>query len=285
MKRFLSCVFAFTMALSLVILPSVSVVQAEGTDDLKNLYVSDNEFDFETWHTKAMDAYKSFKILLYSKKDFPDWKQAMFNADVTRQTAKKVYLNNVGNASEEEWDSMPQVEIIDYFTTYLSYVLLRDRDTDYYNSIFNNGDLAKTNYFENSVGLCTWTGDGCEELKSVYMTLADLQMEYYNYYSFPYNFHNDKSYAEEMGMSGAEDATETKETEEIKVPEEIKEFTKDEIEEIQNAIAETSAHNEAGNSKDANESPSYWWIALIVLAIIGAVVVVIKVKSDNKKEH
>jgi hypothetical protein len=84
-----------------------------------------------------------------------------------------------------------------------------------------------------------WTGNGADELKSAYETFVRYQVIYFSYYNFPYNFIDDKSYAEETGLSSL-------------VEESVNEngFTDSEQAEINEIIEELGEETSAGQEAD-----------------------------------
>lgn len=256
-KKFSRIFIIFSMCLSMLILP-----YSVNADEVK-------EFDFDTWHKEAMQAYEEYTSLLYSKTEDSTWDKAFTDAEITRMSIKKTYLESVKNATEEEWDSLPPAEIIDYTTTYLKFVLLIERDKAYYDSCFNSGEVAKMNYFNHTVGISVWRGNGCEELKEAYMKVADYQLAYYEYYNFPYNFHDDMSYAEATGLEIANDKTE-----EINLENEG--LNKDEISEIESAIKEETTND----SKALN--PLFIIIPIVFILVGGVAVILVKKNKTTK---
>lgn len=152
---------------------------------------------------------------------------------------------------------------------------MKNRSNDYYDSSFKNGENAKQNYFRDSVGVGMWTGNGSEELLSVYMTVAEYQLQYFEYYGFPYNFHNDKSYAEEIGMDNITDT---------QVTETLADFTVDEIREIEEALGEDALgeirNDINGENAKVSNSPNIWIVVIIIALVIG-VFVVLKMKNQK----
>lgn len=232
-----------------------------------------NEFDFESWHDESMQAYDAYISLLESKVDDSTWKNVFDYAEITRASVKKIYLESVNGATEEEWNSLTQTDVIDYFTTYLNFVLIKNRSNEYYDSHFKNGDTAKQNYFRDNVGVGMWSGNGNEELLNAYMTVAEYQLQYYEYYSFPYNFHNDKSYADETGL---EIIAKTTENEEIGDLESLG-LTQEEIAEIESEINAENSNNEDSNSIN----PLFIIIPIVLLLAISGYLIFSK---KNKKK-
>ena len=76
------------------------------------------EFDYDVWHSEAMQAYETYISLLESKADDSTWKRVFDCAEITRASAKKVYTDSVKGATEEEWNGLSKTDVIDYFTTY-----------------------------------------------------------------------------------------------------------------------------------------------------------------------
>lgn len=237
-------------------------------------YGNGENFDFEGWHSEAMQAYKTYISLLESKTDDSTWKNVFDCAEITRASAKKVYVDSVKGATEEEWNGLSKTDVIDYFTTYLNFVLVKDRSNDYYDSQFKNGDTAKQAYFRDSVGTGSWKGNGSEEMLSAYMKVADYQLQYFEYYSFPYNFHNDKSYAEETGLSTMEETEETISKDD---------FTDDELKEIKQVAKEEGLKERSkGIWGEVFEKLKDNWLTLIILAVVGVGLLVIRKKIKNK---
>ena len=260
MKKMLSRLLTVITVLCMLLFPPIAV-HAQG------------EFDFKTWHEEAMQAYDTYISLLESKADDSTWKNVFDYAEITRVSVKKIYLESVENATEEELNTLSQTDVIDYFTTYLNFVLVKNRDNEYYDSNFKNGDTAKQNYFIDNVGIGMWTGNGSDELLNAYMTVVEYQLQYFEYYGFPYNFHNDKSYADETGL---EIITETTENEEIGDLESLG-LTEDEIAEIKSEI---NAGNP--NNKDSNSiNPVFIIIPIVLLLAISGYIIFSK---KNKKK-
>lgn len=232
-----------------------------------------SDFNFDVWHDEAMQAYDTYISLVESKVDDSTWKNVFDYAEITRVSVKKIYLESVKNATEEELNTLSQADVIDYFTTYLNFVLVKDRSNDYYDSHFKSGETAKQNYFKDSVGLNMWTGNGSEELINTYMTVADYQLQYFEYYGFPYNFHNNKSYADETGL---EIIAETTENEEIGDLESLG-LTEEEIAEIESEINAENSNNEDSNSIN----PLFIIIPIVLLLAISGYIIFSK---KNKKK-
>lgn len=233
-----------------------------------------NEFDFESWHEEAMQAYDAYISLLESKVDDSTWKNVFDYAEITRASVKKIYLESVENATEEELNALSQTDVIDYFTTYLNFVLVKNRSTEYYDSNFKSGDTAKQNYFRDNVGTSMWTGNGSEELLNAYMTVAEYQLQYFEYYGFPYNFHNDKSYADETGLDITVETTVTEETEDL----ESLGLTENEISEIESEI-----NNENANTTNANSlNPLFIIVPIVLILAIGGYIIFRR--KSNKKD-
>lgn len=264
MKKMLLLLLTVITACSMLDFPTTPVHAQEAT-----------EFDYDVWHSEAMQAYETYISLLESKADDSTWKRVFDCAEITRASAKKVYTDSVKDATEEEWNGLSQLDVIDYFTTYLNFVLVKNFSNDYYDSNFKNGDTAKQNYFRNSVGLSLWTGNGSEELINAYMNFAEYQLQYFDYYSFPYNFHNDKSYAEETGL---EIIAENTENEEISDLEELG-LNEEEIAEIKSEINAENPNNEDSNSIN----PLFIIIPIaLLLAISGYIIFSKKNKKKDK---
>lgn len=239
-------------------------------------YGNGENFDFEGWHSEAMQAYETYISLLESKTDDSTWKNVFDYAEITRASVKKVYADSVKGATEEEWNGLSKTDVIDYFTTYLNFVLVKDRSNDYYDSHFKNGETAKQNYFRDSVGVGMWTGNGSEELLSAYMTVAEYQLQYFEYYSFPYNFHNDKSYAEEIGIAISEE-----ETEEVISKDD---FTDEEIEEIEEVAEELGIKEQSkGIWGEVLDKLKDSWLTIVILA--GAIVALLVVRKKIKDKN
>lgn len=248
----------------------VSSISASVTD-----YGNGENFDFEGWYSEAMQAYDNYISLLESKADDSTWKNVFDYAEITRASVKKVYADSVKGATEEEWNGLSKTDVIDYFTTYLNFVLLKDRSNDYYDSHFKNGETAKQNYFRDSVGVGMWTGDGSEELLSAYMTVAEYQLQYFEYYSFPYNFHNDKSYAEEISATISEE-----ETEEVISKDD---FTDEEIEEIEEVIEKISVKEQSkGIWGEVLDKLKDYWLTIAITALGFAILLVVRKKIKDK---
>lgn len=239
-------------------------------------YGNGENFDFEGWHSGAMHAYETYISLLESKADDSTWKNVFDYAEITRASVKKVYVDSVKGATEEEWNGLSKTDVIDYFTTYLNFVLVKDRSNDYYDSHFRNGETAKQNYFRDSVGVGMWAGNGSEELLSAYMTVAEYQLQYFEYYSFPYNFHNNKSYAEEISI-----AISKEETEEVISKDD---FTDEEIEEIEEVAEELGIKEQSkGIWGEVLDKLKDSWLTIVILAsaLVALFVVRKKIKDKN----
>lgn len=242
-------------------------------------YGNGENFDFEGWHDEAMQAYDAYISLLESKVEDSSWKKVFDYAEITRASAKKIYLENVKGATEEEWNALSQTDVIDYFTTYLNFVLLKNRSNEYYDSQFKSGDTAKQNYFRDSVGTGMWTGNGSEELLNAYMTVAEYQLQYYEYYNFPYNFHNDKSYAEEISISNAKENAEEVVSQDVSK----NDFTDEEIKELE-SVAEELGLKEQSKSiwGEVLEKLKDSWLTLVILIVVGVGLLVVRKKMKDK---
>lgn len=238
-------------------------------------YGNRENFDFEGWHSEAMQAYENYISLLESKADDSTWKNVFDYAEITRVSVKKVYADSVKGATEEKWNGLSKTEVIDYFTTYLNFVLVKDRSNDYYDSHFKNGETAKQNYFRDSVGVGMWTGNGSEELLSAYMTVAEYQLQYFEYYSFPYNFHNDKSYAEEIGIAISEEKTEEVISKD--------DFTDEEIEEIEEVAEELGIKEQSkGIWGEVLNKLKDSWLTIVILVVVFVALFVVRKKIKDK---
>lgn len=243
-------------------------------------YGNEKNFDFEGWHDEAMKAYDAYISLLESKVEDSSWKNVFDYAEITRASVKKIYLESVKGATEEKWNALSQTDVIDYFTTYLNFVLVKNRSNEYYDSHFKNGDTAKQNYFRDSVGVGMWTGNGSEELLNAYMTVVEYQLQYYEYYNFPYNFHNDKSYAQETSISNAEENAEEIVSEDISKDD----FTDKEIKELENVAEEELGLKEQSKGiwgevlKKLKDS----WLTFVILIVVLAGLFVVRKKIKDK---
>lgn len=263
MKKLLLQLLTVITAFSMLAFPPTTIHAQEVSD-----------FNFDGWHSEAMQAYETYISLLESKADDSTWKNVFDYAELTRVSVKKVYTDSVKGATEEEWNGLSKTDVIDYFTTYLNFVLVKDRSNDYYDSHFKNGETAKQNYFRDSVGVGMWTGNGSEELLNAYMTVAEYQLQYFEYYSFPYNFHNDKSYADETGLEIITEATENEEISDL----ESLGLTEEEIAEIESEINADNSNNEDSNSIN----PLFLIIPIVLLLAISGYIIFSK--KNQKKD-
>ena len=121
-----------------------------------------------------------------------------------------------------------------------------------------------------------WTGNGSEELLNAYMTVAEYQLQYFEYYSFPYNFHNDKSYAEEIGIAISEE-----ETEEVILK---NDFTDEEVEEIEEVAEELDIKEQSkGIWGEVLDKLKDSWLTIVILA--GALVALFVVRKKIKDKN
>lgn len=238
------------------------------------------DFDFDTWHTEAMQAYEDFSTLFYSVQDDSTWSLPLAMANARRNTSGKTYLESVANAKQSDWDNYSSVEIYLWYDTYLVFCDMMDRGRDYFDSKFNSGETYLNQFFTNDIGTGSWTGTNGEELKEAYKNLVSYQVTYYNNYNFPYNFINDRSYVDEIGISQPQ----TEETKDLTDDEiiDLEEVADEVLEEESNSVTKESANNWLyffDSVKKATFS-----IGLLVALAIAYLIVHHKIKKKNLDE-
>lgn len=114
MKKKISYLLGILGVFTMILL---SAFKAEASEQVE----SSQNFDFEGWHSEAMQAYETYISLLESKEDDSTWKNVFDYAEITRVSVKKVYADSVKDATEEELNGLSKTDVIDYFTTYLNF--------------------------------------------------------------------------------------------------------------------------------------------------------------------
>lgn len=238
-----------------------------------------SDFDFESWHDEAMQAYDKFASLFYSVQDDDSWNMILSMANARRNVSAKSYLRNVSNAKQSDWDNYSAVDIYLWHDTYLVFCDMMNKGSDYFDSKFNSGEIYFNQFYSNDIGMDSWTGTKGEELKEAYKNLVSYQVTYYNNYNYPYNFINDKSYADEIGVTQKE---ETKE--------EIQDLTDDDIKDLEEVADEIEKDEEEGVvKKSANNwvnvldrlKKSAFSIGLLAVVVIAYLIVRHNVKKKN----
>jgi len=228
-----------------------------------------SNFDFETWYSDAKNAYDNFINVLTEKKEDATVAQIYSNADsLTRSslTLKKDYVECVKNGTEEEWESFSDIELFAYKSTYLDFTSLMNKSNDFINDNIKSSDAKKEIYFQRNLGISEFMGESGNAIFSAYMNFADYQLQYFEYYNFPYNFHTDKSYAEETGIEITSETATTEETEDL----ESLGLTKDEIAEIESEI-EAEIGTKQENIKNTNSNSINPIIIIIPIILIFAI--------------
>ena len=250
-----------------------------------NAEESDNkDFDFETWHDEAMQAYENFSSLFYSIQDDPTWEMHLSMAEARRNISANTYLKSVTNAKQSDWDNYSAVDIYLWHDTYLVFCDMMNRGTEYFDSKFNSGEARLNSFFEDNIGTGAWTGTNGEELKEAYKNLVSYQVAYYEKYNYPYNFINDKSYADEVGIPQQENEKDLSEDEIKDINEAIDELSPDEIKDFKEAVDEEKNVNES----DSNMHNGFSALNIIVISIgllIVVAVIGLIVRSKSKKDN
>ena len=267
MKKLLLRLFTTITVFSMLVLPSTSA-QAQEV----------KQFDFDNWYKDAKIAYDNYISILEEKKDDPSVSQLYTCADLIYRGSigeKKLYTGSVSGGTEEEWDSFSAIEILGYKSTYLNFVTLMGSSNDYYNDNLKSGEDIKKSYFRSTMGFSEYWGESGDQIFNAYLEFAEYQLQYFEYYGFPYNFYNNKSYADETGLDITAEPTTTEETENL----ESLGLAEDEIAEIESEI-----NNENANSTDPNSiNPLVIIIPIaLILAIVGYVIFR---KKNNKKDE
>ena len=108
-----------------------------------------NEFDFESWHEEAMQAYDAYISLLESKVDDSTWKNVFDYAEITRARVKKIYLESVENATEEEQELVLN-NIMDLMINPQYHNLINATVEIFYNNNEKEEEISNSNIKENS---------------------------------------------------------------------------------------------------------------------------------------
>lgn len=237
-----------------------------------------SDFDFEKWHDEAMQAYENFSSLFYSIKDDPTWEMHLSMAEATRYGQANVYLKSVSNASQADWDKYSDVDIYLWQYTYLAFCNMMNMGRENFDSHFHSGEARFDSFLKLNIGTGAWTGTKSEELKEAYKNLVSYQVTYYDNYNYPYNFINDRSYADEIGI------TQKKETQK----EEAQDLTDDEVKELEEVVDEVK-EDEGIVEKSADNwlnvfdklKKSAFSIGLLAVVVIAYLIVRHKVKKKN----
>lgn len=250
-----------------------------------NAEESDNkDFDFETWHDEAMQAYENFSSLFYSIQDDPTWEMHLSMAEARRNISAKTYLKSVSNASQSDWDKYSAVDIYLWQYTYLAFCDMMNMGSENFDSHFHSGEARFESFLKLNIGTGAWTGTKSEELKEAYKKLVSYQVTYYDIYNYPYNFINDKSYADEVGIPQQENENDLSEDEIKDINEAIDELSPDEIKDINEAVDEEKNVNEP----DSNMRNGFSALNIIVISIgllIVVAVIGLIVRSKSEKDN
>lgn len=244
--------------------------------------LDNKDFDFESWHDEAMQAYETFSSLFYSIQDDDTWSMTLAMANSRRNISVHTYLKCVSNARQSDWDNYSAVDIYLWHDTYLVFCDMMNSGREYFDSKFNSGEARFNGFLKSDIGTGAWTGTNGEELKEAYKNLVSYQVAYYEKYNYPYNFINDKSYADEVGIPQQENEKDLSEDEIKDINEAIDELSPDEIKDINEAVDEEKNVNES----DTNMHNGFSTLNIIVISIgllIVVAVIGLIVRSKSKK--
>lgn len=230
-------------------------------------------FDFDSWYAEAKPAYDKFVELSNTALQSGTWTGLYNQCDlIYRNAFAKAYSDYVHGKTEDDFKALSVENIFIYVETYLRFGDMVTSGGSQFKNYFENGQTGLNKYFSMVEGL--WAGEGKDELVEVYENLMQYQIDYYNYYHFPYNFVTDKSYSEETGLT-------------YQPEESVNEngFTESEQAEIDEVTKK-----EGGIAKESKEtwSPVFktllnHWLSLLllVIAFVGLVIVRIIIKKKN----
>jgi hypothetical protein len=215
-------------------------VEAGGSQLSDDTYIVDGNFDFDTWYGETKTAFDLFVSLAETSLSDDSWSDLYRKCDKSYRLAySDTYVKYVSGGTTEEFDLLSAPEVLVYVESYLSFADMAGgtAGSKQYERYFTNGEAGYETYFKMVEGL--WNGNGADELKNAYETFVRYQVIYFNYYNFPYNFVDDKSYAQETGISAI-------------VGESVDEngFTDSEQAEIQEIIGELEGETSAGEEAD-----------------------------------
>ncbi len=247
---------------------------------------SQNSFDFDTWHKGAMASFEKFKELFSALEDDTSWQGYLSTADLRRNISLPFYMKSVRNAKEDTWLNMSNTDLFIWQDTYLVFVEMMDKGGTYFSNTFISSDSQKY-WLETIIGTSAWNGNGSEDVYNAYVEWLEYQKTYYTYYGYPYNFINDRSFAEETSFLPDDSVKENED-------EEIAEVIEEELDEKD--IAEIKGDDDT-NKGIVHQSKNNWsdfvskalkhWITLILIAVVGiAYLIVRKIrKSKNINEQ
>ena len=238
-----------------------------GSDDSSISINNHSEgFDFERWHDGAMASFNNFNELFSDIEEDSTWQGYLANAEIRRNVSLNYYLNSVHGAEESTWLNMSKTDIFLWQNTYLVFVEMIDKGNDYFTKTFANQQTIDK-WLKSIICTSSWTGNGNEEIYNAYVEWLDYQIEYYRYYGYPYNFINDKSYAEETSLFPSS----SEENEEISSDELSDEEIAELEEDINHDKNEDSVIKKTKNNwVDVFEKLKGMWITLILIVVVGS---------------
>lgn len=260
------------------------VLENVGIDDNNssiNIQNNSTDFNFNSWHDGAMASFNSFNDLFSAVEENSTWQGYLANAEIRRNVSLNYYLESVGNADEDKWKNMSKTEILIWQDTYLVFVEMLDKGSEYFSKTFSSQQTTEK-WLKSIIGTSAWTGEGNKEIYDAYCDFITYQIEYYRYYGYPYNFINDKSYSEETSLFPSD----SEESEESEILEDLSEEEKAEIEEEISLEEENVGEKSADNWKPVLKKLKGSWITLIILGVVATAYFIVRKirKSKNYDE-